>query len=161
MSLVSSKTYRCIIGALHTGTETGFTGSGSPIRIQCGVAWAPHGMQTTRIAQLEWNSRTVTRAVTQHSTQLGSGSRPCGGKVVFESGSPICIGFGSKVPCGEPHCFCLDHCSLWMGLCFKKESWAVFVMCCCNFAYQNCSPLTKFNHYDHLCLSMLCWHVRI
>ena len=41
---------------------------------------------------INWFSRTVT----QHSTQLGSGSRPCGGKVVFGSGSR------SKVPCGEP-----------------------------------------------------------
>ena len=40
--------------------------------------------------------------VTQHSTHLGSGSRPCGGKVVFGSGFPIRIGFGSKVACGEP-----------------------------------------------------------
>ena len=39
----------------------------------------------------------------QHSMQLGSGSRPCGGKGVFESGSPIRIGYGSKVLCGESH----------------------------------------------------------
>ena len=48
-------------------------------------------------------THSVTRTVTQHSTQLWSGSRPCGGKVVFESRSPIRIGFGSKVPCGELH----------------------------------------------------------
>ena len=59
--------------------------------------WAPYGTQTTRIALLDWISCTVT----QHSTQLGSGST-CGGNVVFESGSPISIGSGSKVPCGEP-----------------------------------------------------------
>ena len=41
--------------------------------------------------------------VTQNSAQLGSGSRPCGGKVVFRSGSPFRIRSGSKVPCGEPH----------------------------------------------------------
>ena len=35
--------------------------------------------------------------------QCGCGSRPCGGKVVFESESPIRIGCGSKVPCGKPH----------------------------------------------------------
>ena len=45
---------------------------------------------------------TASRTVTQHSTQLGSGSRPCGGKVLFETGSLIRIGCGSKVPCGEP-----------------------------------------------------------
>ena len=40
--------------------------------------------------------------VTQHSIQLGSGSRPCWGQVVFGSKSPICIGSGSKILCGEP-----------------------------------------------------------
>ena len=30
--------------------ETRFTGFGSPIRIRSGLAWAPHGMQTMRIA---------------------------------------------------------------------------------------------------------------
>ena len=44
------------IGALHTGTENGFTGSGSPIRIQCDHAWAPLGTQTMRIALLDWIS---------------------------------------------------------------------------------------------------------
>ena len=43
--------------ALHTGTETEFTGSGSPIRFQCGLAWAPHDTQTMRIAMLDWISR--------------------------------------------------------------------------------------------------------
>ena len=38
----------------------------------------------------------------QHSKQLGSGSRSCGGKVVFGFESPIRIGSRSKVPCGEP-----------------------------------------------------------
>ena len=40
--------------------------------------------------------------VTQHSAQLGSGTRQCGGKVVLRSGSssPIRIGSGFKVPCG-------------------------------------------------------------
>ena len=35
------------IGALYTGTETRFTGSRLLIHIQCGLAWAPHGTQTT------------------------------------------------------------------------------------------------------------------
>ena len=73
----------CNIGALHTGTENRLSGSGSPIRIQCGHVWSPYGTQTMRIALLDGISRTVT----QHSTQLGSGSRPCGGKLVFESES--------------------------------------------------------------------------
>ena len=47
---------------------------------------------TTRFALLDF----------QHSTQHRSGSRQCGGKVVFGSGSPISIGSGSKVLCGEP-----------------------------------------------------------
>ena len=38
------------------------------------------------------------------STQLEYESRPCGGKVVFGSGSLIHIRSGSKVPCEEPHC---------------------------------------------------------
>ena len=54
------------------------------------VSSTPH--TTTRISLLDW----------QHSTQLRSGSRPCGGKVVFGSGSPICIGSKFKVTCGEP-----------------------------------------------------------
>ena len=41
------------VGALHTGTETGFTESGSGIRNQCGVAWVPHGMQTTHQGLIE------------------------------------------------------------------------------------------------------------
>ena len=41
------------IGALHTGTETGFTGSGSPIRIHCSLMWAPHDTQTICIALLD------------------------------------------------------------------------------------------------------------
>ena len=83
-------------GAFKTGTETGFTWSRSPIQIQCGLSWAPHGMQTTRIALLDWISCTVM----QHSTQLRSRSRLCEEKVVFRSGSPIHIGSGSKVLCG-------------------------------------------------------------
>ena len=52
-----------------------------------------------RIAQLGWISRTVT----QYSTKIGSESKPRGDKVVFESGSPICIRSRSKVPCEETH----------------------------------------------------------
>ena len=47
-------------GALHMGSETGFTGSRSPIRIQCCFAWAPHGRQTMCIALLDWICSTVT-----------------------------------------------------------------------------------------------------
>ena len=89
-----------VIGALHTGTETGFTGSRFPIQIQCSLACAPHGKQTTHIALLVWISRTAM----QHCrTQCEYRSRPCGGKVVFGSGSLIRIGSRFKVPCGEPH----------------------------------------------------------
>ena len=77
-------------GALHTSTETGFTVSGSPIRIQCHLVWAPH-----------WAGfRALSHG--QHSMQLGSGSRPWRGKVVFGCGSMIYIGSGSKIPCWEP-----------------------------------------------------------
>ena len=41
--------------------------------------------------------------VTQHSTQLGSGSKPWGGKMVFGYRSLICIGSGTRVMCEEPH----------------------------------------------------------
>ena len=68
-----------------------------------------HSTQTTRIALLDWISRTVT----QHSTQLGSGSRPCGDKVSlnpdlrsasdadprFRVESPINRIFKSSYPC--------------------------------------------------------------
>ena len=49
---------------------------------------------------------------TQHSTQLRSGSRLCGGKVVFGSGSPIHIRSRSKVLCGESHCHKSQSCKL-------------------------------------------------
>ena len=39
--------------------ETGFTGCGFPIRIQCGLTWASHSTQTTCIAVLDWLSLTV------------------------------------------------------------------------------------------------------
>ena len=55
------------------------------------------GTQSTRIALLD----RILRNVTKHSTQHGYGSRSCGGKVVFESGSSIRIGCGSTVPCWE------------------------------------------------------------
>ena len=79
-------------------TEAIFTRSESLIRIQCGLAWAPQGTQTSCIALLDWISPTVT----QYSEQLGSESRSYGGNVVFGSGFPIRIGSGSKVPCGKP-----------------------------------------------------------
>ena len=52
-----------IIGALHTGTETGFTGSRSPVQIQCGLTWAPNATKTARIALLDWIPRTVRRSI--------------------------------------------------------------------------------------------------
>ena len=58
-------------------------------------------VRTTRIALLDWNSSTVLHAV---SCNTACRSRQCRGKVLFESGSLICIGFGSKVPCREPQC---------------------------------------------------------
>ena len=92
-------------GALHMGTENGFTGSGSPIWIQCGLALTPHGMQTARIALLDSGSHALYQStVTQHNKQLGSGSRPCGSKVVFGSRSLIHIRSGSKFPCEKPPC---------------------------------------------------------
>ena len=88
------------LGVFHTGTNTGFPGSGSPIRIQCGPVWAPHYLKTMDIALLHW----ILSTVMQHSTQLGSRSRLwCEGKVVFGCGSPIRIRSGSKGPCGLLH----------------------------------------------------------
>ena len=72
------------IGALRRGTETRFTGSRSLIRTQCVLMW----VHCTAGLDLK---------------QLGSGSRPCGCKVVCGFRSPIHIISGSKVPCGEPH----------------------------------------------------------
>ena len=66
----------CNNGALHTGTETGFTVP----------AWAPHNTQTMWIGLLDWIS------VTQHSIQLWFGYRQCGGKVVFWCGSRVTYG---------------------------------------------------------------------
>ena len=51
------------IGALHTDTEIGFTGSGSPIQIQCNFMYNPHGMQTMCIALLDWILHTVMQHV--------------------------------------------------------------------------------------------------
>ena len=50
------------IGALHPGTETGFTGYRSLIQIQCDLVYAPHGMQTMRIVLLDWNLCSVPHA---------------------------------------------------------------------------------------------------
>ena len=98
-----------VIGPLHTGTETRFSGSGSLIRIQCGLAWAPHEAKLctlhcwTGSHALSWSIGML------HCMQLGSRTRLCRGKEVFGSGSPIHIVFRSKILCGEPHSdqFCL------------------------------------------------------
>ena len=68
--------------ALHTDTETGFTGCRSPIRIWCGLTWAPHGTQTKRIALLDCISCTVPEHC--HAAQHAA-ERPCGGTAVFGS----------------------------------------------------------------------------
>ena len=57
--VASSLSAFCHSGALHTGAETKLP-SGFPIRIQCGLAWPPHGTQTARIALLDWISHTVS-----------------------------------------------------------------------------------------------------
>ena len=95
-SIFSDVVRVCNTGALHTGTETEFTGFESPIRIQCGVDVAR--AYILRALHCWTGTHTLCYA---HNTQPGSGSRSCGGKVVFESRFPICVGFGSKVPCGE------------------------------------------------------------
>ena len=71
-----------------------------PDSMWCCVSSARHA-DYTRIALLDWNSHTLLRALSRSTARIGS--RPCGGKVVFESRSLICIGFGSKVLCGVPH----------------------------------------------------------
>ena len=83
-------------GALHTGTETRFTESGSLIQIQC----------VRRLHALHcWTGSHVLprNTVTQHSIQLESGLRSCGGKVVFASRSPMRIGSRFMVQCGDSH----------------------------------------------------------
>ena len=87
-----------------------------PIRIQCGRAWAPHGTQTTCIALL-------THCHAAQNALLGSGSRSFGGKVVFESGSPIRIECGSKVPCGEPHGH-MTLCAMVASATVERVEWA-------------------------------------
>ena len=47
-------------GDLHTAPKPDSLGSWLPIRILCGFAWAPHDNQTTRIALLDWISRTFS-----------------------------------------------------------------------------------------------------
>ena len=84
---LSSNTFKDI-GVIHTGTETRFTGSGFPIRIQCSLACAPHGTQTTHISLLVL----ISRSATQHCrTQLEYGSKPCGGKVVGDPDLRSCV----------------------------------------------------------------------
>ena len=61
--------FKVHFGALHTSTETGFTGYGRPLRIPCSLMWAPHCTQTTRIALLDWIPRTVKPAA-QHTAQI-------------------------------------------------------------------------------------------
>ena len=58
--------------------------------------------KTCRLHTLHCQPGTHTHFIMHTVTQLKSGSRMCVGKVVFESGSPIPIGFRSKFPCREP-----------------------------------------------------------
>ena len=94
---------KTVFWALHTGTRTGITGSGS----RCGFNVVSGELHTTcRLCVLQyWTGfYTLSRSnVTQHSTQLGSGSMPGGSKVVFGSGSQFRIGLGFKILCGGPH----------------------------------------------------------
>ena len=61
-------------------------------------------LHTTRRLYAHCTAELYLTAVMQHSTQLArSGLRPCEVKTVFGSRSPISIGSGSKVPCGEHH----------------------------------------------------------
>ena len=98
-------------GALHTGTETGFTGSGSLIWIQCGL---DSRLSSTRHADYMHCTAglvlTQSRStVMQHSELLRFGSMPCGGKVVFGSGSPIHIGLWIQGPMWRaPVCYCRE-----------------------------------------------------
>ena len=51
--------------------------------------------------------------------------------MVFESGFPIRIGCGFKVPCGEPQCGAgggMGECALGVGVCG-----GVYVVCACCF----------------------------
>ena len=75
----------------------------------CCVSSTRHADNAHCTAGLE-HTHSVTRTVTQHSRQLESGSSPCGSKVLFESRSPIRIGFGSKVSCGESRWTCSCWC---------------------------------------------------
>ena len=50
------------------GTESGFTGYRSLIRIQCGLAWTSHGTQTTHIALLDRILRTIPVGALSHNT---------------------------------------------------------------------------------------------
>ena len=97
------------IAALYTSTETGFTGSGFTV-----VSWKLHAAH--RICALHsWTgSFALSRStVTQHSSQHGSGSRQCRGKVVCGFGSPIHIGSESNSLCEEPH---YDYLLTWLWL---------------------------------------------
>ena len=67
--------------------------------------------------------------VTQHSMQLTSRSRPCESKMVFGSGSLICIGSGSTVPCGEPQCLIATY-FLQFRWDRKGSRWTLFHMWC-------------------------------
>ena len=77
-----------VIGALHTGTETGFTGFNV-------VSHELHTARRLRALHCWAGSHALCSS--------DPDDRPCGGKVVFGSEALIHIRFRSKVPYGEPH----------------------------------------------------------
>ena len=84
------------IRALNTCTDTGLTGSA--FRSKFGNVASRELHKARRLCALHcWTgSHALSRStVTQHITQLGSRSRPSGGKMVF--------GSRSRVPCWEPN----------------------------------------------------------
>ena len=91
------------IGALHTGMKTGFTGSRSPNRMNVVSPWVSRELHTVcRLRALHcWTlSHALSRStVTQHTMQISSRWRLCGGNLVFGLGSPIHIGSGSNGRC--------------------------------------------------------------
>ena len=94
-------------GALHTGTETGFTGYRFPIWIQCGLTSTPKGAQSMHIALLDW----ILCTVLEHSHAEHQAARIRIEAVWRQSGLWIwiCIESMSKVPCGEPMCLYLKN----------------------------------------------------
>ena len=85
--------------------------------------------------------------------QLGSGSKSCGGKVVFKS--------GSKDPCGEPHCISfVETTKIQKGrdqLCWPSchQIWRASY-CISGFFFFLLSPANSFVH--QCCLTYADWN---